>query len=52
MGFCLFVQKQKERELINNPAKRNAKEGALVDGIDVIGVENLREVIEFFNNKN
>lgn len=27
--------------------KENAKEGALVDGIDVIGVENLREVIEF-----
>lgn len=31
--------------------KENAKEGALVDGINVIGVENLREVIGYLNNR-
>ncbi len=31
--------------------KENAKEGALVDGINVIGVENLREVIGYLDNR-
>ena len=31
--------------------KENAKEGALVDGINVIGVENLIEVIGYLNNR-
>jgi magnesium chelatase family protein len=30
--------------------KFNAKEGALVEGIDVIPVENLREAVDFINN--
>jgi magnesium chelatase family protein len=29
--------------------KENAKEAAVVDGIDVYGVENIKEVIDFFN---
>lgn len=31
--------------------KENAKEGALVDGINVIGVENIREVIGYLDNR-
>ena len=31
--------------------QENAKEAAVVDGIDVIGVENLREVVDFLNGK-
>ena len=51
MGVIKMIE---ERTVVINKIilpKENAKEGALVDGIDVIGVENLREVIEFFNNK-
>jgi magnesium chelatase family protein len=29
--------------------KQNAREAAIVDGIDVYGVENIKEVIDFFN---
>ena len=29
--------------------KQNANEVAIVDGIDIIGVENIREVVDFFN---
>lgn len=31
--------------------RENAKEAAVVDGIDVIGAENLREVVDFLNGK-
>lgn len=31
--------------------KQNAKEAAVVDGLEVLGVENIREVIEFINKK-
>ena len=29
--------------------KQNAKEAAIVEGIEVFGVENIKEVIDFFN---
>jgi magnesium chelatase family protein len=32
--------------------KQNAKEAAIVGGLEVYGVENIREVISFFNDKN
>lgn len=32
--------------------KMNAKEAAVVDGLDVYGVENIKEVIDFFNGEN
>ena len=32
--------------------KINAKEAAVVDGIDVYGVDNIKEVIDFFNGEN
>ncbi len=32
--------------------KQNAKEAAIVSDLDVIGVENISEVIDFFNQKN
>lgn len=32
--------------------KQNAKEAAIVSDLDVIGVENISEVIDFFNEKN
>jgi len=32
--------------------KVNAKEAAVVDGIDVYGVENIKELIDFFNGEN
>lgn len=31
--------------------KQNAKEAAIVDGLDVYGVENIKEVIDFFNGE-
>ncbi len=31
--------------------KQNAKEAAVVNNLDVLGVENIKEVIEFLNNK-
>jgi len=31
--------------------KQNAKEAAIVDGLDVYGVENIKEVIDFFEGK-
>ena len=31
--------------------KQNAKEAAIVEGIDVYGVKNIKEVIDFFNEK-
>lgn len=31
--------------------KQNAKEAAIVDGMDVYGVENIKEVIDFFNDE-
>lgn len=31
--------------------KENAKEGAIVSDIDIIGVSNIREVVKFLNNK-
>ena len=31
--------------------KENAKEGAIVKGIEVIGVENLNELVQYLNNK-
>lgn len=31
--------------------KQNAKEAAIVEGIDVYGVENIKQVIDFFNEK-
>lgn len=31
--------------------KENAKEAAVVDGIDTIGVENLKQVVKYLNNK-
>ena len=49
LPICLEAKRKGINKIIL--PKENAKEGALVDGIDVIGVENLREVIEFFNNK-
>ena len=30
--------------------KQNAKEAAVVDGLDVYGVDNIKEVIDFFND--
>lgn len=32
--------------------KENAKEAAVVEGLDVYGVSNIREVVDFFNNIN
>src|SRR5690606_17932495 len=32
--------------------KQNAREGAMVNNLDVYGVENIKEVIDFFHNKN
>ena len=32
--------------------KVNAKEAAVVDGLDVYGVENIKELIDFFNGEN
>src|SRR5690606_28314030 len=29
--------------------KQNAREAAIVEGIDVLGIENIKEVIDFFN---
>ena len=49
LPICLEAKRKGINKIIL--PKENAKEGALVDGIDVIGVENLRDVIEFFNNK-
>ena len=49
LPICLEAKRKGINKIIL--PRENAKEGALVDGIDVIGVENLREVIEFFNNK-
>ena len=49
LPICLEAKRKGINKIILT--KENAKEGALVDGIAVIGVENLREVIEFFNNK-
>ena len=31
--------------------KQNAKEAAIVDGMDVYGVENIKDVIDFFNEE-
>ena len=52
MEYCLFVQKH-----IKNGIKRivlpkeNVKEAAIIDTLDVIGVDNLKEVINYLNGK-
>ena len=49
LPICLEAKKMGITRIIL--PKENAKEGALVDGINVIGVENLREVIGYLDNR-
>ena len=47
----ISIQAQKEGFKGFILPKENAKEAAVVDGLDVYGVENIREVIDFFNGE-
>ena len=48
LPICLEAKKMGIDKIIL--PKENAREGALVDGLDVIGVKNIREVIGYLNN--
>jgi len=52
-GVMSIVTEAKKRAIKTCvlPAK-NAKEGAVISGIDIIGVESIGQVIAYFNNKN
>lgn len=48
LAICIEAKKLGIKKII--VPKENAKEGAIVSGIDVIGVENLRQTINFLND--
>jgi predicted ATPase with chaperone activity len=43
----LLLSKRRKRDLGFFPPKQNVKEAAIVAGLDVYGVENVQEVIDF-----
>lgn len=47
LPIAIQARKEKLRGFIL--PKENAREAAIVDGLDIYGVENVKEVIEFFN---
>ena len=49
LPICLEAKRMGVNKIIL--PKDNAKEGALVDGIEVIGVKNIREIIDYLNSK-
>ena len=49
LPICLEARKEGIRKFIL--PKENSKEAAIVDDIEIIGVSNLKEVIDFLNNK-
>ena len=51
-GLPIAIQAKKEGFKGIILPKVNAKEAAVVDGLDVYGVENIKELIDFFNGEN
>ena len=49
LPICIEAKKHEIKRIIL--PKKNAKEAVIVQGIEVIGVSNLNEVIDFLNNK-
>lgn len=47
--MCIEAKNLKMKKIII--PKENAKEAAVVEGIEVIGVENLKQVVKYLNNK-
>jgi magnesium chelatase family protein len=51
-GALLLPSKPKKRVLKVFSSKANVKEAAIVTGLDVYGVENVQEVIDFRRKRN
>lgn len=49
LPICLEAKKRGINKIIL--PKENSKEGAIVSGIEVVGVNNLKELIDYLNNK-
>lgn len=47
--MCIEAKKLKIQRII--VPKENAKEASVVEGIEVIGVESLQQVVKYLNNK-
>lgn len=49
LPMCIEAKNLSMKKII--VPKENAKEAAVVEGIEVIGVENLKQVVKYLNNK-